>query len=272
MLTTVQSRYAGNSPTTAHVEGFMRTMTRTIRGALGAGAAGLCLVLVGCGAAAEPEPAETATTTAIEEAPSTGGSDMHTRLANALAQDAPLLSRQILAAGPRLEERELPEAITGWQVYEIIREDAPHIPSAVVAMNDQDQAMLLTGSPESFSTLTSGVTIADAEQAGALAASFLELTRDTSRLTYPVASFDDLRWTSQPNADEVAAKEQARQDLADQIQSPSVADGSDGWVVTSWSGDQDTIVRHETTVGRDGTVSDSTTVVAQGLPLQRTVG
>lgn len=251
-------------------------MTRTIRarGALAAGVLGLALALTGCGGAAEPEPTDAvaaADQTTDETPPATGGSDVHTRLANALADEAPLLSRQILAANPRLEEYALPEPITGWEVYEVIREDSPNIPPAVVAIDADDRAVLLTAQPESFAELTSGVSVADAEQATALATSFLELTRDRARLSYPISSFDDLRWAGRLNADEVAAQAQAERDVADEVHEPQVSESADGWVVVSWAGDQDTIVRHETTVTRGGAVSDSATTVAEALPLQRTV-
>lgn len=255
-------------------------MTRTIRarGVLTVGALGLVLVLTGCGGAdTEPtdtEPTDTVAVTAEtpdETPPATGGSDVHTRLANALVEEAPLLSRQILAAKPRLEEHALPEQITGWQAFEVIREDSPNIPPAVVAINDEDRAMVLSAQPENFTVLTAGISVADAEQATALAAGFLELTRDRSRLGYPIASFDDLRWADRLNADQVAVQAQAERELADGMHGPQVSETADGWVVTSWAGDQDTIVRHETTVARDGTVSDRATTMAEALPLQRTV-
>lgn len=262
-------------------------MTSTIRarGTVAAGLLGLALVLTGCGGAAEQEPLDTQPTDAAvtsedsadrpatpDETPATGGSDVHTRLASALAQDNALLSRQILAANPRIEERDLPEPISGWQVYEIIREDAPNIPSAVVAIDDSDRAVLLTGAPESFAELTTGTTIAGEEQAESLAAGFLELTKDTARFTYPISSFADLRWAARLDADQVAIKEQAERDLGGQVSEPQVSATTEGWIVTSWTGGQDSIVRHETTVTRDGAVSDRATTMAQGLPLQRTVG
>lgn len=277
----------GNSPTHADVEGVMHPMRRTTRarGAVAAGLLGLALVLTGCGGAAEQEAADVEPTGVVattedsadlpatpDETPATGGSDVHTRLASALAPDNPLLSRQILAANPRIEERDLPEPISGWQAYEIIREDAPNIPPAVVAIDDNDRAVLLTAAPQNFAELTTGATVADEEQAAALAAGFLELTRDTARFTYPISSFADLRWASRLDADQVAIKEQAERDLGDRVSEPQVGATAEGWVVTSWTGGQDSIVRHETTVARDGAVSDSATTMAQGLPLQRTVG
>lgn len=245
-----------------------RRIITHVRGALVIGALGMVTVLGGCGGAGGGAAATTPT-----EAAATAAAAVHTRLAEALAEVNPRLSRQITAATSDLNEVSVPGMLQGWEVFEIVRIDNPHIPTSIVAIDGADRAVVLSGHPERFATLTEGGVQVDTPEAALdLVGFFLRTTRDTSRLVYPIATVDDLRWPTRLNADQTSIKEDAIARLREQIASPSTTETSSGWTITSWTGDQDTVVRHETTVSKDGAVTDAATTIAEGLPLQCALG
>lgn len=221
----------------------------------------LALTLGGCGADGASD-ITTGTTRA--------GADVRDRLAEGLATVSPHDAQLVKTSRTEVTPVEA-TWLRGWQVFDVLWSGPNHPVRFYAALSDDGTALMLTGSPESFSQMarSAQVVVDDATVAVEVGNLYLDVTRDFYRWSERIDSMSDIEW--RPDIDSDVAMQQQRADLETQfgeIVQPPVARPSDsGWSVTIWMTYDRSLVRHDLEIATDGAVHDSAEIVAADMPL-----
>jgi len=195
-------------------------------------------------------------------------SDTRGRLAAGLQGSSPVNAR--LVSDPKTTLTPVEASwLTGWQIFDVQNQTPPHPRRVVAALSDAGEAVVLTGQPDAFSTMLkqAGVSVSSADVAAQVATVFLDSTRTYETLSYRVDDADDIRWLPTLTADQQKARDAVISSYGDRIGPAKATQSSSGWTVEVWTISGADLVRHETTIGTDGTVTDKTETVATDLPV-----
>ena len=191
---------------------------------------------------------------------------MRTKLAQALSASPSMLS---LVNDEKTRFTELPAPwLTGWTVVDALNRTPPHPRRATIALSDDGVAKVLSGFPDRFPDVVRGHAKADTpDVAASIAAAYLDWTNGYQKLTYRVQSAADIRWKPTMSASDQSARDAFLAGQGKSIGAPSPTQSAGGWALTLWTIANTDLVKHDMVVGADGTVTDTTTVAAGGLPL-----
>lgn len=195
-------------------------------------------------------------------------SDTRGRLAAGLQDTSPVTAR--LVSDPKTTLTPVEAAwLSGWQIFDIANQTPPHPRRVIAALSQQGQAVVLSGQPDAFSTMVqqAGVTVGSADVATQVATVFLDSTRTFTTLTYRVDSAEDIQWRPGLTEAEQKTRDSIVSTYGDKIAPAKAEQTSSGWTVESWTVTGADLVRHETTVGSDGAVTDKTETVVSDLPV-----
>ena len=195
-------------------------------------------------------------------------SDARGRLADGLEGSSPVNAR--LVSDPKTTLTPVEASwLPGWQIYDVQNQTPPHPRRIFAALSEEGEALVLTGQPDAFSTMLkqAGVSVSSADVAEQVAAVFLDSTRTFTTLAYRIDDADDIRWLPTLTAEQQKARDAVISTYADRIGPPEAEQSSSGWTVEVWMISGADLVRHETTIGTDGTVTDKTETVASDLPV-----
>ncbi len=195
-------------------------------------------------------------------------SDVRGRLAAGLQGSSPVTARLISDAKTTLTPVRA-SWLTGWQIFDAVNQTPPHPRRVFVGLADGGEAVILTGQPDAFSTMLrqAGVQVDSAAVAGQVAIVFLDSTKTFTTLVYRVESADDIGWRPTLTAAEQEKRDAVLAEVGDRISPAEAEKSGTGWTVQSWTVTGTDLVRHETTIGADGAVTDRTEIVASDLPV-----
>ena len=152
-----------------------------------------------------------------------------------------------------------------WQLHDIIWR-GPHHPHRWLVATRDDRAVRLDGHPELWDAVLEDTRIDSPDDAIALACARADVTRDLSIGHRRLEHADDARFV-RARSDEVATRiAQARELLTAHVAPPSVT-GEGPWTVTLWTLTGRALVRRDVQVDVDGSAAETTTVVADDLPV-----
>ncbi len=195
-------------------------------------------------------------------------SDTRGRLAAGLQGGSPVNAR--LVSDPKTTLTPVEASwLPGWQIFDVQNLTPPHPRRIFAALSDTGEAVVLTGQPDAFSTMLkqAGVSVSSADVAEQVAAVFLDSTQTFATLSYRIDDADDIRWLPTLTAEQQKARDAVISTYGDQIGPAKAEQSSSGWTVEVWMITGSDLVRHETTIGTDGTVTDKTETVATDLPV-----
>lgn len=235
---------------------------------VGAGLA-LTFALAACGAD-DAAPTGGGSTPAASSTPSTTvtpvGDPVRDAIISAMQGQSPTIAG--LAGNKDTDIRELPvSALKGWKVLELSLMTPPHPRRATIGLADDGRAVILMGQPANFAQVVQGAQVSTDQQALEIVQAYLATTGDLAQPSYPVSSFDEVKFLPKPNADQSAQIAATKEKHGSAVTAPSVAKDGNGWTVTTWWLTNRQLVKHEVTVAADGTVKDTPTVVADRLPV-----
>jgi hypothetical protein len=195
-------------------------------------------------------------------------SDTRGRLATGLQGSSPANARLVSDAKTTLTPVEAPW-LTGWQILDVQNQTPPHPRRIFAALSETGEAVVLSGQPEAFSTMMTkaGVEVGSADVAAQVATVFLDSTRTFTTLAYRIDTAEDIRWRPSLTAEEQKTRDSIVSSYGDRIAPAKAEQSPAGWTVESWMISGADLVRHETTVASDGTVTDKTETVASDLPV-----
>lgn len=195
-------------------------------------------------------------------------SDTRGRLAAGLQGSSPANARLVSDAKTTLTPVEA-SWLPGWQIFDVQNQTPPHPRRVFVALSDTGEAVVLTGQPDAFSAMLkqAGVALSSADVAAQVAAVFHDSTRTYTTLAYRIDEADDIRWLPTLTAEQQKARDAVVSTYGDRIAPPKAEQSASGWTVEVWTISGADLVRHETTIGTDGTVTDETETVASDLPV-----
>jgi hypothetical protein len=222
--------------------------------------------LTGCGPGGPGPEAPPPTTTGPRVTSS--ATDLRGRLAAALRGTSPAYAR--LVENPQTTLTPVAAAwLPGWQILDVVDPTPPHPRRFFVALSGAGRAEVLSGEPAAFSTMLAEAEVAvdSSERAAAVAATFLDVTRDFAVFAYRIDGVDDIEWLPQPSAAEQARRDALRQDYRSRVQPPRVAESDDGWQVTVWMVQGRDLVIHELSVATGTAVTDRTATLEQDIPV-----
>jgi len=216
-----------------------------------------------------PTPSAPATTdgTTTDGTTSDEGTDVRTRLTQALRDDTTGLGDLVAQDDTTLTVLDTPW-LDGWQVVDVLSRAGAHGARAYLALSDEGTVTVLTGRPEAFVDLLAEASVRVRDEATAVAVvdTYLDATRSFRRWSQRVATFDDVRL--RPTLDDAAQAtvDAARTRLAAQIGPTSAQRRGDGFAVVAWVQDGDAVVRHDVDLTSDGTLTDHPSTQVSGLP------
>lgn len=195
-------------------------------------------------------------------------SDTRGRLAAGLQSSSPANARLVSDAKTTLTPVEA-AWLPGWQIFDVQNQTPPHPRRVFATLSDGGEAVVLSGQPDAFSALVTkaGVQVGSAEVAAQVATVFLDSTRTYATLSYRVDDVNDIRWLPTLTADQQKARDAVISSYGDRIGPAKATQSSAGWTVETWMISGADLVRHETTIDTDGTVTDKTETVATDLPV-----
>jgi hypothetical protein len=213
-----------------------------------------------------PPPSSSSPSSTVVSSPDPG--DVRGRLAAALQDTSPANARMVSDPKTSLTPL-LASWLAGWQILDVQNQTPPHPRRFYAALSDTGQAVMLSGQPAAFSTMLTDaeVSVSSADVATEIAATFLDSTRDFVTYAYRIDDVDDIQWQPTLTAEQQKARDQIVSEYGDQVAPASAEQTSSGWTVTVWMVSDTDLVRHEVSVGTDGTVSDKTETVASDLPV-----
>jgi hypothetical protein len=240
--------------------------SRGVRALLAGAALLVAATLSACGPSG-PEPGSTPSSTTGPSVTSSPG-DVRGRLASALQGTSPAYAR--LVENPQTSLTPVAaDWLSGWQVLDVVNKTPPHPQRFFVALSDQGRAEVLTGKPDSFSTVLTdaGVQIDSADRAADVASVFLDVTRDFRAFAYRIDSVDDISWLPRPSADEEARRDALIKDYRGKVKPPQVAESGDGWQVTVWMVQGRDLVTHEVGLASGTAATDATETAEKDIPV-----
>lgn len=246
-----------------------RTITGLTARVAGASMA-LAFSLTACGAN-DPAPtgatSSTPTTSSSSQTTATTvGDPVRDAIIASMQGQSPTIAE--LARNEDATVRELPvSALKGWKVLELSLATPPRPRRATIGLADDGRAVILMGQPASFATVVEGAQVTTDQQALELVQAYVESTGNLAQPSYPVKSFDEVKFLPKPNADQAAQIAAAKKDHGSSVTAPSASKSAAGWTVVSWWATGRQLVKHEVTVAADGTLTDAPTVVADRLPV-----
>lgn len=259
-----------------------RTVRRTV---VSAGVLVMTLAATACGPSVptDPpgEPAGPPTAATTPGTPSTPSSTprsstdpeaaLRTRLADALRSEDPVSAGVVADATTQLAVVDAPW-LPDWQVVDVQVRRMPHPQRFSVGLSAAGQARYLTGKPANFSAMVQAARIrVTSETAVALTRTFLDATRTFTRWSYRVDSVGDIEWRPGLTAAEQQQRDAVEKTYAHRVSALRATPAGDGWTLTAWMVDGNTLVRHDLSITADGATTDVPTVVARDLPVPDSV-
>lgn len=195
-------------------------------------------------------------------------SDTRGRLATGLQGSSPANARLVSDAKTTLTPVEA-SWLTGWQIFDVQNQTPPHPRRVFAALSETGEAVVLTGQPDAFSAMVTkaGVEVSSADVAAQVATVFLDSTRTFTTLAYRIDTAEDIRWRPSLTAEEQRTRDSIVSSYGDRIAPAKAEQSPAGWTTESWMISGADLVRHETTIASDGTVTDKTETVASDLPV-----
>ena len=226
------------------------------------------LALPACTPEQSPPTSPPSQTPSSSVTSSPDASDTRGRLAAGLEGSSPVNARLVSDAKTTLTPVEA-SWLPGWQIFDVQNQTPPHPRRIYAALSDAGEALVLAGQPDAFSTMLkqAGVSVSSADVAAQVAAVFLDSTRTFTTLAYRIDDADDIRWLPTLTAEQQKARDAVISTYGERIGPAKAEQSSSGWTVESWMISGADLVRHETTIGTDGTVTDKTETVATDLPV-----
>ncbi|MCL2422725.1 MAG: hypothetical protein FWD11_02345 [Micrococcales bacterium] len=159
--------------------------------------------------------------------------------------------------------------LSDWQVFDVQLMAVPHSYRFYAALSEKGTALILSGSPDSFVTMTrsAGVVVDDDSLATDVAVFYLDVTRGFARYSYRIDAVADIDWLPEPDADAQQQRADLEAEYGDLVGPPAAEPAGAGWTVTVWMVDDRALVRHLLTVGADGAVEDRPEVVEADIPV-----
>jgi hypothetical protein len=232
------------------------------------GTAVLIAALSGCTpqGPSSPPSSSTSPSSSMTSAPDPG--DVRGRLAAGLRDTSPANARLVSDAKTKLAPVSA-SWLTRWRIFDVTNQTPPHPRRIYAALSDDGRAVVLSGQPAAFSTMLTdaGVSVASAAVASEVAAVFLDSTRDFVAYAYRIDGVDDIRWRPTLTAEQQRARDGIVSAYGDRVAPAEVKQASSGWTVSVWTVSDTDLVRHEVSIGADGSVTDKTETVASDLPV-----
>jgi hypothetical protein len=194
--------------------------------------------------------------------------DVRGRLAAGLRDSSP--ANASLVENPKSSVTPVPATwLPGWQILDVVNLTPPHPRRVHAALSDDGPALVLSGQPDSFSTVLaeSGVSVDSAAVATDVAEVFLDSTHDFVTLSYRVGEVGDIRWRPKLTAEQERVRDQVISAYGDEVAPAEGTPASGGWMVTAWTVTGTDLVRHQIGIGADGTIADKTETVVSDLPV-----
>lgn len=239
---------------------------RDVRALLAGAVLVVTATLTACGPGG-PDPGATPSTTTGPSVTSSP-SDVRGRLASALQGSSPAYAKLVENTQTALTPVEA-DWLPGWQILDVVNQAPPHPQRFFVALSDQGRAEVLSGRPDAMSAVLTdaGVAIDSSARAAAVAATFLDVTRDFKAFGYRVDSVDDIKWLPRPSTDEQARRDALVKEYRSKVEPPQVAESGDGWQVTVWMVQGRDLVTHDLGLATATAVTDQTETVEKDIPV-----
>ena len=200
--------------------------------------------------------------------PSRPPADLRTRLIGGLRAVSP--ADADLLADPHTDLTPVPAAwLPGWVIVDVLGQRALHPRRCYAALSDADRAVVLTGRPDRFADVLvdAGVGIDTAELATAVAAVFLDATRDFRAWAYRIASFADIEWLPEPTEAQRLRRDALAEAYHRRIRPIRAEGGTEGWLVGAWMVQGCDLVEHRLTLVSGHPAVDQVSVRERDLPV-----
>lgn len=159
------------------------------------------------------------------------------------------------------------DALHNWQLVDVRNNSMSHPYRLYLGVTETGPVtvVVLSDFPERWPQLLDGAEVGDADQAVQVARTHFDVTRTMGKWCTRLDSFDDIKFVSAPDPDEVAA---LRERFGGQIVAPTAEPADQGWTMTLWALENDTeLVERRTFVGADADVRVERTVHVDDLPV-----
>lgn len=191
---------------------------------------------------------------------------MREQLAAVLEDDDAVIAEMVRDDATTITEID-DHPLVGWRLLDVFWRGRAHPQRWYIALRpNHPQAVVLSGHPESWSSVIDEVVVHDASAACTLAVMHADLTRSMGARFVRVESVDEIPFFPRPPERAVRAIEAIRESFADRITSPKVT-GDGPWQVELWTVTGEALVRHDVTVDRHGSVDDDQHVEVERLPV-----
>jgi hypothetical protein len=193
-------------------------------------------------------------------------------IAAALAQQGRREEASIVTrGGTRLTPLPAP-FLRSWRVYQVDYRQGAH-PVRLHVASGGARALLLTGDPKAFTTMTEadGTTVADPAAATAVARLYLDSTRPRGKLTYIVGSVDEIRFRPNITGDAARRRDRVIARYRPDIAAPAAVAKGTGFAVTAYVVRDQALERRELTVAKDGRTREKVVTLVKDLPVPYTV-
>ncbi|MQY03876.1 hypothetical protein [Actinomadura macrotermitis] len=193
-------------------------------------------------------------------------------IAAALRQEGhPTEAGVVTAGGTRLTALPTP-FLTTWKIYQVDSRQGPH-PVRLHVASGGSQAVLLTGAPKAFATVTrlDGTAVKDPQTAAGLGRVYLETTRPAGLLTYVVSTVDEIRFRPGITGGDAQRRDALVGRYRPVIKAPNAVAQGPGYAVTAFVVRDRALERRDLTIGKAGTVKEKITTLAPDLPVPYTI-
>ncbi len=159
--------------------------------------------------------------------------------------------------------------LTQYVIYRVEYSGQYHPVLFYVGYASNQRALLLTGMPENYSMLAQadGVKLRTAEAAASFAGLYLEVTRSTTELFYPVTEVGQVKFRPNLAQDKEQVKEAFIARYRPIIKPPQAQTVGGTYQVTAYAVREQALERHDLLVSQDGTIQDAIAVLEKDLPL-----
>jgi hypothetical protein len=197
---------------------------------------------------------------------------VRTQLADALRTTNPVNAGAVAQPTTRLDVVAT-DWLPGWQVVDVTVRSVPHPRRFSVGLSADGVTRHLSGKPQNFDAMLTDarIRVGAARTAVAVGETFLDSTRTFQRYSERVEDLGRVEWNADLSPAERSARDRVLQTYGDQVQAPRATPAGDGWTLTAWMVDGNTLVRHDLTIAANGTVTDAAEVVVRDLPVPESV-
>lgn len=162
----------------------------------------------------------------------------------------------------RVELAALPE----WQIVDVRYNGLSHPQRWYLAVtrSGKSSVVVLSGFPQRWDQIITGASVDSPATAASVARTWFDTTRSMATLGYRIESVDDIQWPSKPGPDVARARKRLARTYA--IGAPEAERVTDGWQMTLWSMEDQTLREHTITVSGRARVVNQVKVREEGLP------